>query len=340
MDIDFVITWVDGNDPEWRAEKARYSGKSAGDDREKRYRDWEVLKYWFRGVEECAPWVRYIHFVTCGHLPAWLATDNPRLKIVKHSDYIPAQYLPTFSCRPIELNMHRIPGLSERFVYFNDDMFLLRPVTEELFFRNGLPCDTAICQASYMHGEDVNGEPLKPENYNTSNIYNMVPINRHFRKRDVIRANPGKWFSLRYGGDIFRTLLLMPWGAFTGFKSTHLPYSYLKKTFEEAWEMENALFDRACTHKVRDSTDISSRLLSFWQMAEGNFVPRSVKDGKYFSIRNDDACNRKMYRAIREKSYPMVCLNDEYSGPDFDTVKAELISCFEAAFPEKSSFEK
>ncbi|MBR6159158.1 MAG: Stealth CR1 domain-containing protein, partial [Lachnospiraceae bacterium] len=128
MKIDFVITWVDGNDPEWRKEKEKYSGKTTGDDREKRYRDWELLRYWFRGVENCAPWVNKIHFVTCGHLPDWLDTGHPKLNIVNHKDYIPEQYLPTFSCRPIELNLHRIPGLSDDFVYFNDDMFLLRPV--------------------------------------------------------------------------------------------------------------------------------------------------------------------------------------------------------------------
>ena len=131
MNIDFIITWVDGNDQVWQEEKAKYSGKTTGDDRAKRYRDWEFLQYWFRGIEQCAPWVNKIHFVTCGHLPLWLNTEHPKLNIVNHKDYIPEQYLPTFSCRPIELNLHRIPGLSDNFVYFNDDMFLFQPVKQE-----------------------------------------------------------------------------------------------------------------------------------------------------------------------------------------------------------------
>ena len=70
-EIDFVITWVDGNDPAWIAERKKYNSKS-GDKSDTRFRDWELLKYWFRGVEKYAPWVRKIHFVTWGHYPSWL----------------------------------------------------------------------------------------------------------------------------------------------------------------------------------------------------------------------------------------------------------------------------
>lgn len=340
MNIDFIITWVDGNDPEWQKEKAKYSGQSTGDSRAKRYRDWEFLQYWFRGIELCAPWVNKIHFVTCGHLPSWLNTDHPKLNIVNHKDYIPEKYLPTFSCRPIELNLHRIPGLSENFVYFNDDMFLLQPVTVEDFFKKGQPCDTAILQASYVRGVDVSGNFLKPENYNTSNIMNLVPINRNFNKKATIKKNLSKWFAPCYGSAMGRTLLLMPWGDFTGFKNLHLPYSYKKKTFEEAWEKEEFLLDRACTHKFRDSSDVSSRMMSFWQIAEGEFYPRSPKAGQYYSISNDESKNERMYEAIRFRKHKMVCINDEYSGSDFEGVKKKILGCFEEAFPEKSGFEK
>ena len=98
-----------------------------------------TLKYWFRGVENYAPWVKQIHFVTCGHLPEWLNINHPKIHIVNHKDYIPEQYLPTFSSHVIELNMHRIPGLSEHFVNFNDDVFLTQPVKPEDFFQDGKP---------------------------------------------------------------------------------------------------------------------------------------------------------------------------------------------------------
>ena len=59
------------------------------DDRDIRYRDWDNLQFWFRGVEKFAPWVNKIHFVTYGHLPKWLNVNNKKLNIVNHKDFMP-----------------------------------------------------------------------------------------------------------------------------------------------------------------------------------------------------------------------------------------------------------
>ena len=152
--IDFVITWVDDSDPKWRKEYEYYSAKEGRciNTDACRYRDWDTLRYWFRGVEKFAPWFNKIFFVTYGHLPKWLNTDNPKLVIVKHEDFIPAEYLPTFSSFAIEFFFHKIKGLSERFVYFNDDMFLIDCVSPERFFRNGLPCDIAALSPIFTKG--------------------------------------------------------------------------------------------------------------------------------------------------------------------------------------------
>ena len=146
FDIDFIVPWVDGSDPQWIAEFNKYcpEDKRIIDASAKRYRDYGLLKYWFRGVEKFAPWVRKVHFVTCGQKPEWLNLDAPKLHWVKHEDYIPREYLPVFSANPIEMYMHHIPDLAEHFVYFNDDFFLIAPVKETFFFKNGLPCDSAI----------------------------------------------------------------------------------------------------------------------------------------------------------------------------------------------------
>lgn len=101
--IDFVIIWVDDRDPEWQKSYEEYSRKEFGDVRSIRFRDWGTLKYWFRGVEQFAPWVNKVFFITCGHYPKWLNLDHPKLKFVKHSDYIPQKYLPTFNANTIEV---------------------------------------------------------------------------------------------------------------------------------------------------------------------------------------------------------------------------------------------
>ena len=134
QEIDFVLTYLDGNDIEWQKEKNRFSPGGTSDVNPNRYRDWDNLRYFFRAIERFAPWVRKVHIVTWGHIPSWLNADHPKIHIVNHKDYIPEDWLPTFSSRCIDMNLHRIPGLSERFVYFNDDTFLTAPVKEEDFF--------------------------------------------------------------------------------------------------------------------------------------------------------------------------------------------------------------
>ena len=134
MDIDFVITWVDMNDPEWQANFMKYSGRKENTKNgvsEARFRDYGFLKYWFRGVEKFAPWVRKIHFVTSGQKPEWLDANHPKIHLVNHKDYIPEQFLPTYNSVVIERYLHKIPGLAEHFVYFNDDFYIINTIGQE-----------------------------------------------------------------------------------------------------------------------------------------------------------------------------------------------------------------
>ena len=85
--IDFVLLWVDGSDPAWLEEKNKYSDVQVNVSASAaRYRDWDNLQYWFRGVEKYAPWVNKIFFITWGHLPKWLNINHPKLQIVRHEE--------------------------------------------------------------------------------------------------------------------------------------------------------------------------------------------------------------------------------------------------------------
>ena len=97
MDIDFVITWVDMEDPAWQEGFAKYSNRKENEKNgvsEARFRDYGFLRYWFRGVEKFAPWVRKIHFVASGQKPEWLDLDHPKIHWVDHKDFIPGEFLP------------------------------------------------------------------------------------------------------------------------------------------------------------------------------------------------------------------------------------------------------
>ncbi|MGN1015910.1 MAG: Stealth CR1 domain-containing protein [Faecousia sp.] len=327
--IDFVMIWVDGNDPQWRAEKNRYSPDEAKFNvNDVRYRDWDLLHYWFRGVEKFAPWVRKIHFVTCGHVPKWLNMEHPKLHFVKHSDYIDADYLPTFSANPIELNLHRIEGLSERFVFFNDDMFLTAPVKEKDYFVNGLPRDVAVLN------------PPTPNRYGIPTIIlnDLGIIADHFDFITQFKANWKKWINPIYGVQNLRTLLLLPWRRYLGFYDLHLPSAFLKSTFEEVWRKEQDLLRKISCHRFRDDADVNQYLMIYWQIAKGEFVPGSPKNGRMFEISFENI--DRITDVIRNQRMKMICINDSEKIDDFHILRQKLVDAFDCILKEKSSFEK
>ena len=132
--MDIVITYVNGKDPVWQKDYEKYTDVPF---LEKRFRDWGTLQYLLRGIEIHMPFIRNVFLVVShrSQVPHWADTEN--LKIVLHEDFIPAEYLPTFNCNTLEMNLHRIEGLDEEYLYFNDDLFPVRDCRPEDFFRDG-----------------------------------------------------------------------------------------------------------------------------------------------------------------------------------------------------------
>lgn len=329
--IDFVIPWVDGSDREWIKEKNQYlemeAPKRNVDGSDKRYRDWGLLKYWFRGVEKYTPWVNKIFFITYGHLPEWLNVDNKKLVIVKHEDYMPQEYLPTFSSNPIELNLHRIDGLSEHFVYFNDDFFILNHMAVTDFFQKGLPVDACIETILSSGGTSIFGHFL----YNDISI-----INKHFVKKTVIRNNISKYFNTKYGTEILNNIYLSLWKSFTFFKYIHAPQPMLKSVIEEVWSVEGDLLDRVSRNRFRTYEDVNQYLFKFWQYCTGQFMPCKPFEGKA------EVCigEKNYLDAIKSWNYNSVCLNDTIEDIDIEPESRKIISVFEEKLSEKCSYEK
>ncbi|MGA8257800.1 MAG: stealth family protein, partial [Nocardioides sp.] len=138
--VDVVYTWVDGSDAAWDdARQARLAAVTGtAQTRESsgraRFLDRGELRYSFRSIHLFAPWVRRIHLVTAGQVPGWLDVGHPMINLVDHRDILPADALPTFNSHAIEAALHRIDGLAEHFVYFNDDFLLGRPIRPETLF--------------------------------------------------------------------------------------------------------------------------------------------------------------------------------------------------------------
>lgn len=334
MNIDFVIPWVDGSDSKWLAERSKYKGdleNGTEGDADRRFKDWGTLRYFFRGVAANAPWVRTIHFITCGHLPEWLDISNPKIHIVKHEDYIPGEYLPTFNSNVIELNVNRIEGLSERFVLFNDDMMILKKLEEEDFFHKGLPRLTA--------GLNAYGLPRGDDFYVPVN--NASVLSSHFTPLDCVARHPMKWLSPVYGMGAFRTLALLALPTFRGFSELHVCDPYLKSTFDEVWDAEGEELARTSSHRFREHTDVSRWLIDMWQCAKGEFYPRPNSFGRAFYFDSDDDANLSAAATyIKGKRGKVVCLNDgRLTQVQRETVSSMMLACLDELYPKKCEFE-
>ena len=338
--IDFVLPWVDGSDANWLALRHKYNAseqKLAHSDLDAnadcRYRDYGLLPYWFRAIEQFAPWCNRIFFVTCGQKPEWLDESNPKLRLVHHSDYIPAEWLPTFQSNTIELNLHRIPDLSERFVLFNDDTFILRPVKPDFFFKKGLPvisCDLGI-----------------PRWIGDSNISRIILNNSGILKGslDVERL---VWKNILKFTDIFalgfvraaknlisfavnRTFIAGTFG--------HLPQPHLKSTFEEIWHKRPSVMERTSKNRFRTDDSVNHWLASSWDMVSGRFSPANEKRKGEFILLDINNVDR-ICNLIRQQSCPQLCLGEKGGNQNLEYCVKEVANAFRELLPEKSSFEK
>ena len=324
--IDFVVPWVNGEDPHWLDGKNRYLLEEDSDlnRNNARYRDWGILKYWFRSVERYAPWVRTIHFVTCGHYPDWLRLEHPKLHFVKHEDYIPHEFLPTFNSHTIELNMHRIEGLSEHFVYFNDDVFLVADVQPTFFFKNGLPRDIAIRSFPMLY-------EIGFINMNDINI-----INKEFGFRQLYKLHYWKWMNYRYGFNALRNLIFIPYDDFTGCKNAHVANAYRKSTLCEVWEKYGKELRETCLRRFRSKQDINQWVFKYWQVVSGSFFPQKYSYGKSYSIEDVEIWSQM----LRQKRTKLICINDNGWNDEKGQLKKRVVGAFQEVFSQKSSFER
>ena len=333
--IDFVVTWVDDTDPEWQRLYLQYRGKNHPEDKA-RYRDWDIFRYWFRTVERYAPWVNKVYLVTNGTFPKWINSNNPKLVLVDHKDFIPEKYLPTFNTRTIELNLHRIKGLSEHFVYFNDDMFLNAPVSPQYYFRNGLPCD---CNAEKPF-QDPYYSPNERFRNRISVYCNVAVLNYHFNRQEVISKAPWKWYGPHLWGKFFiSVILLFRRKSFCAFQLRHHEIPLLKSVFDEVWEKEERMMDISCS-RFRENVSLTNYIIRYWQFATNRFHPMRNKYGKYFGLGVHDI--DEIAKELLQGKSKSVCLNDTSSCTEMEFFqdKAILLNTFEKKFPNKSFFEE
>lgn len=187
--IDIVVTYVDPRVKEWQEEhefwektemvqkKLLSSKQNTGDCR---YRNWDTLKYWFRGVEKNMPWINKVFLIVENekHIPEWLNINHPKLKIVYHRDYMPVELLPTFNSNAIEMFFYKIPELSDLYLLSNDDCFVINPLPETMFYDEGIVKNKTttwfVRQTGEFNRTLCNNHSLLVKNNIISNSYKFV----------------------------------------------------------------------------------------------------------------------------------------------------------------------
>lgn len=143
MKIDYVVPYVDGSDPAWLDVfmKCKKEANQPFDENElkKRYSENRLFKYHFRSIEKFMPWIGTVHLLVMqdSQIPKWINRDA--VHVVRHDEFIPKEFLPTFNSGVIECFLHRIPGLAPCFVYANDDMYLFGETKPSDFFDGCMP---------------------------------------------------------------------------------------------------------------------------------------------------------------------------------------------------------
>ena len=328
-DIDFVITWVDSNDPKWQ--KAFETHKN-GEPAIGRYRDMETLRYVFRSFELFTPWVRKIHFVTFGHTPSWLNLRDPRINIVRHEDILPKEALPTFNIGAIEMALGNIAGLSEKFVYFNDDLFMIKPTSEERFFVRDLPKD-------FFHVGTLYHDQLFSHQIHEL----MTLVSRTFRTKDVFtRRMIPKVFSLHYGivANVRTFLSLIVSRTLSNILGYHHPQPHLTTNLHEVYRAYSDEVAKVRLQKFPQYNSIFQYTYRFWGLINGRFVPYRVRDALYRGIASKDDIDAAIEEA-KNGRYRFVCFNDvdTLSDDEYSYFKESVREFLEELFAKPCSYE-
>lgn len=165
MDVDLVYTWVNSRDPLWDTKRQQYAVSELKEDElysngEVRYRDHGELAYSLQSVARYLPFVRRIYIAYAGSPPKWLESkpswlsSREKILLIKQDDLLPSESAPTFQSDVIECFLYNIPGLSEHYLYSNDDFFFSKNHTAADFFATDGCCLIGVCDRFATMGVD------------------------------------------------------------------------------------------------------------------------------------------------------------------------------------------
>ncbi|OIJ63554.1 stealth family protein [Streptomyces mangrovisoli] len=313
--VDVVYTWVDGDDPVHAAKRQEHRGRGAAaapriharETGASRYTSHDELKYSLRSLQMYAPFVRNVYIVTDGQTPHWLDIHASGIQVVDHKDiFDDPTALPVFNSHAIGTRLHHIEGLSEHYLYFNDDVFLGRPVTAGHFF----------------YGNGVAKLPFSPFQLGLGAPHPDEP-------------------APNAAGKNVRRLLLDEHGQFTVNKFMHTPHPQIRSVMRDIEERFTEDVARTSRSRFRATTDIAmgASLHHHHAYLTGRAVPGRFKL-RYIDVARPEAADR-MAELSASRGFDFFCLNDVNTPAEQqEKVAAELHAFLEAYFPFPSRYER
>lgn len=306
--IDAVYLWVDGDDPHWRRRRAaRLESVGSTPDEASldavRFEQGDELRYSLRSLCRYAPWIRRIFLVTDQQRPAWLQEIPGELDVIDHAQILPASVLPTYNSHAITAAVHNIPGLSDRFLLFNDDVLFGRPVrAHRFFYSNGATKFFTSRSALPAVSPNADESPL---------------VGARRRSQELIEKLTARRPNY-------------------GFKHTPVPFS--RELLEEL-ERELPAWRETLASPFRSANDIVPSWVHHYVGYDRSLCfPGDIKYS-YFDIGDAQAVSR-LRQAFRKERPHVFCVNDVTEELiDGRSRHQALCEILEAAFPWPSPFE-
>lgn len=311
--IDLVYTWVDGTDPAWRArmlaerDDVDPAAVEESATAESRFTSRDELRFSLRSVEYYASWFNHIYLVTDGQVPDWLDLNHPKLTVVDHKEiFADTAALPVFNSHAIESQLHHIAGLTDRYVYLNDDVFFMRPTDPELFFEgNGL--------AKFFPS-------IVPLDIRAVSDGDLPVMTAAKRGREYLEERNQRSVTHRF---------------------KHTPHPQVKSVLEAMEAEAPDVFASVAASSFRhvDDLSIASSLHHLEAYVRGEAVEGQLSY-QFIDLASDDL-GLRLDRARRRQDLDVLCLNETSVPSDAESRIAEEVKDFLAdRFPVASTFER
>ena len=308
--IDIIVPFYNDKDDKWRNIMYEYMAEEGSKDRQvtgdERYRDWDCFKYFFRCIEKNCKWVNKVFVVVASEsqIPEWLNTKYEKLEVVYHREFIPEELLPTFDPMTIDVYFSKIKGLSDNYVYMNDDYYFINPTTVGMFFVDDYPVykdtETELVKFGAWWTEGSDGT-----------FYKVLNTGIDFQIK--VDGEKAKWYAL-----------------------DHLPVAH-KKDFESKIidKYYDDFINANNTSRFRNKDNFTEHmLLCMYKDTQPYYKFNIYHNSCYVSVTKDT--NFEDYGKC-----DMICLNDTQllSNEDFEETKAKMVDFFNKRFPDKSLYE-